>query len=158
MRFQQAAESENGEAHREVALFFAAKSAMRVGTANARADGLELLQEVSTQNGPLAAEARLQLSRAYIDIGENEKALAELKALLAPDAKASSRIEALMLAADAHRALGGATHLSKCQEIYDGLLADPEMLDTVRSQVAERWEDLIEAHERSRQRAAATTN
>lgn len=135
MRFQQAAEPERGETHREVALFFAAKSAMRVGTANARADGIELLQEVSAQNGPLAAEARLQLGRAYIDIGENEKALDELEPLLAPDAKSSSKIEALMLAADAHRAIGGEAHLSQCMEIYDGLLVDPETPYALNNQV-----------------------
>ena len=135
IQFLQAAKRGSLEEHREVALFFAAKAALRVGIDKARADGLALLREVASQNGRLAGEARLQMGRAYIDIAEPEKALSELAPLLDPAANPSSRTDALLLAAEARRALGDSSHLAECLGIYEELLADPELPYALGNQV-----------------------
>ena len=54
IQFMEVADRESAAAYREVALFFAAKSALQINV-NARADGLKILQEVAFRNDLMLA-------------------------------------------------------------------------------------------------------
>ena len=127
IQFLQVTKLEGAGRHHEIARFYAAKAGLRVGTDEARQAALALLQQVSTDNGPLAVEARLQLARAYLDTAEPTLVLQGLSPILTEDADHPARIDALILAAEAHRAIGEASHLDECLKIYDQLLARKDL-------------------------------
>lgn len=122
IQFLQVAKLETASAHHEVARFYAAKAGLRVGTPEAGESALALLQQVANENGPLAVEARLQLGRSHLDNGQPDLALAELAPILTEDAEHAARIDALIMAAEAHRTLGTPDHFNQCLSIYDELL------------------------------------
>ncbi|NNC89132.1 MAG: tetratricopeptide repeat protein [Akkermansiaceae bacterium] len=111
----------------DVAAFFAAKSALKVGTPPAITEAVELLAKLAAGDGLLADEARLHLSRAYLDGGRAEEALKQLAPLLERDSSDASHLDALLLSAEAQRAMGSDEHLEMALEIYDRLLARKDL-------------------------------
>lgn len=127
IQFGQVLKIEEAGRHHEVARFYAAKAGLRVGTEEARQSALELLHRVGSDNGPLAVEARLQLARTHLDASQPEAALKELSPVLTEDTDRASRIDALLLAAEAHLAIGKSSHIDECLAIYDELLAREDL-------------------------------
>lgn len=121
--FQQLAADEEAARYREVALFFAARSALRVLTPEAREEAISLLEEVLAEEGPLAGEARLLLVRAQLDAGAPREALDTLAPLLSAEMPMGERLDALVLQAEAYRALGTSAGDEKAVAILDDCLA-----------------------------------
>ena len=84
------------------------------------------MRQVIAEDGILATEARLQLARALIESAPLE-ALKVLKPLLDPKSSSPAKLDALVLAAEAHRAMGGENHYRQAVAIYDQVLADPSL-------------------------------
>jgi thioredoxin-like negative regulator of GroEL len=118
---QLAAKEPEGRLH-EVAVFLAANSALKVHTPEANAEAVELLEEIVSGNGILAAEARLQLARAFLDTARSEEALGRLTPLLTSSASDPVGIDALLLAAEAHRSIGTDEGLENALATYDQVL------------------------------------
>jgi len=124
--FLDAAAEANKESLREVALFMASKAALKVLTDKSRDEAVTLLRRVAAGNGLLAGEARLHLARALIQT-DPRKALEALEPMIAGDRTAPEQVDALVLAAEAHRALGGDDQYRTAIAIYDRLLARPSL-------------------------------
>jgi len=120
-------EQKEGLLH-EVALFFAAKAALKLGTEKSPEEARTLLQLVIQGKGVLADQARLLLARSLIDKPLPSEALVTLQPLLtgAVDDEVN-RVDALVLAAEAHRVLGEDTNIREAIKIYDRILALEEL-------------------------------
>ena len=123
-KFQEIANSTKEEALAETALFYAARAALKLNTAASREEATTLLRRVIANEGSLALDARLLLAHSQTE-GEPREAIATLEPLLPEDSPV--RLDALMLAADAHRELGDPASLRAALSIYDKVLAKPEL-------------------------------
>ena len=121
--FQQLAADEAAAAYREASLFFAARSALKVLTPEARDEAVALLEEVVTINGPLSGDARLQLARAHLDGGNTGEALDILEPLLDPEKPMAERLDPLVLQAEAFRTLGTSEGDEKAVALLEQCLA-----------------------------------
>ena len=125
--FQQLAADEAATSYHEAALFFAARSALRVLTPESRKEAIALLEEVVAANGPLAGDARLQLARAQLDSGRSAEALDTLAPLINPGRSMPERLDPLVLQAEAFRTLGTSEGDRKAVAILEECLAWEEL-------------------------------
>lgn len=106
----------------EVALLFAAKAALKLRTEKSPAEAMALLRRVIEAEGVTANEARLLLARSQIDNTPSE-ALSTLQPLLDATGGDPNQLQALALAAEAHRALGTPEHYREAIKLYDRVLS-----------------------------------
>ncbi len=122
-RFQDIASSTKNPEISETALFYAARSALKVGGENSDADAEVFLNTIIEKKGSLYTDAKLLLARSQID-RQPQKALNTLASLLNPEGPVI--LDAHMLAAEAHRELGGSSNLVAVLKIYDRILLRPD--------------------------------
>ena len=122
-RFQDIASSTKNPEISETALFYAARSALKVGGENSDADAEVFLNTIIEKKGSLYTDAKLLLARSQID-RQPQKALNTLASLLHPEGPVI--LDAHMLAAEAHRELGGSSNLVAVLKIYDRILLRPD--------------------------------
>ena len=106
----------------ETALFYAARSALKVGGENSDTDAEDFLNTIIGRAGPLATDAMLLLARSQIDRSPSA-ALATLASLL--ENKNPFLLDARMLAGEAHREIGDPDNLVAALKIYDDVIARP---------------------------------
>ncbi|MFP6881990.1 MAG: tetratricopeptide repeat protein [Roseibacillus sp.] len=119
-----AASVQVGVAH-DVALYFAAKAALKLDAEASLEEAVQLLQKVIEGKGSLANEARLELARSLIEDSPAE-ALDALRPLLTDGSKLL-QVDALVLAAKAHRHMGGDANFNEAIKIYDRVLAKADL-------------------------------
>ncbi len=122
-RFQDIASSTKNSEISETALYYAAKSALKVGGENSDADAELFLNTVIEKKGSLETDAKLLLARSQIDRAP-QKALDTLVSLL--NSEAPVLLDAHMLAAEAHREIGDPSNLVAALKIYDRILLRPD--------------------------------
>lgn len=122
-RFQDIASSTKNPEISETALFYAARSALKVGGENSDADAEVFLNTIIEKEGSFYRDAKLLLARSQIN-RHPEKALDTLTNLLNPET--SFLLDAHMLAAEAHRELGEPSNLVAALKIYDLILLRPD--------------------------------
>ena len=122
-RFQMIASSTTDDEMSETALFYAARSALKVGGENSDTDAEDFLNTIIGRAGPLATDAMLLLARSQIDRSPRA-ALATLASLL--QNKNPFLLDARMLAGEAHREIGDPDNLVAALKIYDDVIARPE--------------------------------
>ena len=123
-RFQMIADSAKDPKLSETALYYAARSALKVGGANSNAESENLLMKIINGEGDLATEARLLLAHSQIDRAPRQ-ALANLQPLL--DNSNPAQLDAHMLAADAYREMGSERDLKAALTIYSNVLSQPDI-------------------------------
>ncbi len=123
-RFQKIADSAKDPKLSETALYYAARSALKVGGANSNAESENLLMKIINGEGDLATEARLLLAHSQIDRAPRQ-ALANLQPLL--DNSNPAQLDAHMLAADAYREMGSERDLKAALTIYSNALSQPDI-------------------------------
>ena len=118
-RFQDIASSTKNSEISETALFYAARSALKVGGDNSDADAEVFLNTIIAKKGSLYMDAKLLLARSQIE-RQPKKALSTLDSLLTGEAP--DLLDAHMLAAEAHREIGDPSNLVASLKIYDRIL------------------------------------
>lgn len=117
--FQEIADANKGSAIQEVALIFAARAALGLRTEPAREEAELRLREVIALGGPLSNQARLLLAKSQ----EPTDALETLAPILVGGHQLETTVDAFILAAGAHREMGGREELLKAVRFYDRALA-----------------------------------
>lgn len=129
--FQEIADKNKGSAIQEIALIFSARAALGLRTEPAREEAAARLREVIALGGPLSNQARLLLAKSQ----KPTEALSTLAPILVGGHRLETTVDAFILAAGAHRELGGRENLLKAIRFYDRALALEKLPYTQNNQI-----------------------